>query len=403
MKKILLLILLTLLTSQTNFAQWVQQTSGTIGDLNSVYFVNSQTGWVCGVTGPVSTDRIAKTTDGGITWVRQNAGTFYVLNSIQFINDQTGWAAGIHGTVVKTTNAGAVWLNVFGTTSFDFNDVQFIDSQTGWVSSSQVSGIYKTTDSGLNWSYLFYQYSFRDIHFMNTNNGWGINLGLNSQIMKSTNGGVNWSNTGVPNIALLSIYFIDNFTGWTGGANDSVPERGKMLKTIDSGNNWSLINLDTNTYPRSVYFVNNFIGWFSGSSGKIFKSFNGGINWFRQNSGVTTELRDIFFIDSSNGWSVGENGVILKTTNGGGSVGINLISTEIPSEFNLYQNYPNPFNGSSKIKFEISKLGDAKIVVYDVLGREIETLVKSLLQPGTYEIIFEAKDLSSGIYFYRLV
>ena len=107
MRKLKYFVFLYLLALTMNSSsQWIQQNSGTTGDLNSVYFVNPLTGWVCGVTGPASTDRIAKTTDGGITWVRQNAGTFYVMNSIQFINDQTGWAAGIHGTVVKTTNGG---------------------------------------------------------------------------------------------------------------------------------------------------------------------------------------------------------------------------------------------------------------------------------------------------------
>jgi hypothetical protein len=83
-------------------------------------------------------------------------------------------------------------------------------------------------------------------------------------------------------------------------------------------------------------------------------------------------------------------------------VGIQPISNEIPGEYNLYQNYPNPFNPNSKIKFQISKLRDVKLSVFDILGREIVTLVNEALKPGTYEAEFSGENYPSGIYFYRL-
>jgi len=79
------------------------------------------------------------------------------------------------------------------------------------------------------------------------------------------------------------------------------------------------------------------------------------------------------------------------------------ISTLKPDKFSLHQNYPNPFNSVSKIKFEIAKLSDVNIAVYDILGKEVSSLVNEKLKPGTYETFFDGSDLSSGIYFCRLI
>jgi hypothetical protein len=71
-------------------------------------------------------------------------------------------------------------------------------------------------------------------------------------------------------------------------------------------------------------------------------------------------------------------------------------------EFKLHQNYPNPFNPSTTIKYEIKELADVELKVFDILGREITTLVHEQKSVGSYEIEFNASSLSSGIYFYRL-
>ena len=86
-----------------------------------------------------------------------------------------------------------------------------------------------------------------------------------------------------------------------------------------------------------------------------------------------------------------------------GLVGIEPISNEIPNVFKLYTNYPNPFNPVTKIKFDIAKNTNAKIQVYDILGRVVETLVNGELKAGRYEVEFDGYSLSSGVYFYKLV
>jgi hypothetical protein len=73
-----------------------------------------------------------------------------------------------------------------------------------------------------------------------------------------------------------------------------------------------------------------------------------------------------------------------------------------PTEFVLYQNYPNPFNPSTRIQYAISSTQFVKLEVYDVLGREIASLVNEEKPAGTYEVDFNAVNLASGVYIYTL-
>lgn len=77
-------------------------------------------------------------------------------------------------------------------------------------------------------------------------------------------------------------------------------------------------------------------------------------------------------------------------------------SLDVPTNFALYQNYPNPFNPSTVISYQLSINSHVSFKVYDLLGREIVTLVQEAQHPGTYEIRFDARHLSSGTYFYKL-
>jgi hypothetical protein len=73
-----------------------------------------------------------------------------------------------------------------------------------------------------------------------------------------------------------------------------------------------------------------------------------------------------------------------------------------PLSFELYQNYPNPFNPSTTIEFDIPEKTNVKLIIYDILGREVKKLIDKELDPGKYKVNFDAKDLSSGVYFYTL-
>jgi hypothetical protein len=104
--------------------------------------------------------------------------------------------------------------------------------------------------------------------------------------------------------------------------------------------------------------------------------------------------------------------VAQQLCNNGFVIGIENISSNVPKDFTLYQNYPNPFNPSTKIKFQIPlnkgggfSRGLSDVVtlkIYDILGREVATLVNEQLKPGTYEVDWDGTNYPSGVYFYKL-
>ena len=95
-----------------------------------------------------------------------------------------------------------------------------------------------------------------------------------------------------------------------------------------------------------------------------------------------------------NGWGIRLNGQTVT--------GIQNVTTEVPQRYELSQNYPNPFNPSTSIKFSIPKSGLVSLKVYDILGKEVATLVNKDLNSGSYEYTFDAAGFTSGVYFYRL-
>lgn len=88
------------------------------------------------------------------------------------------------------------------------------------------------------------------------------------------------------------------------------------------------------------------------------------------------------------------------------TIGINQLSSEVPNDFRLMQNFPNPFNPTTKIRFSISSSGKnpmVKLVVHDLIGREVALLANQRLSPGEYEAVFSKPELPSGMYSYSLV
>ena len=104
-------------------------------------------------------------------------------------------------------------------------------------------------------------------------------------------------------------------------------------------------------------------------------------------------------------WSdkrLGAPELFYRRNSTGNPVGITGTNSEIPSEFSLLQNYPNPFNPVTNIKFSIPKTGLVKLTVYDASGREAAILFNGELSAGSYNYDFDASQLASGVYFYKL-
>jgi photosystem II stability/assembly factor-like uncharacterized protein len=395
-----LLLLLTIFAISTSgFSQgWMSESGGLTTRLSDVVFVNYQTGYICGFEG-----KILKTTSSGASWFEQNVSSNSDLYGIAAYSGFGGLSAdtlfvcGEGGVILRTLNGGQNWTNLPSGTS---SDLMSIYSITGL--------------SGVN----------------------VVACGENGVIRISTNGGSTWSaGSSMPNQTLNSIIFINPLSGFTVGNNGTLAysanegqfgvrptpntddlfdittisnsfdlyistEAGNVINTTNLGTSWNILNTGVNTPLYTIDQLGSKL-WTAGANGNIRYSTNNGANWTGQNSGTSFALRSLFMLDSVTGWVVGDNGVILSTQNGGW-VGITQSNSEIPERFSLSQNYPNPFNPSTKIQFDVPKSSYVKLAVYDMLGREVSSLVNQQLQAGTYEYEFNAATLNSGIYFYKI-
>jgi len=95
-------------------------------------------------------------------------------------------------------------------------------------------------------------------------------------------------------------------------------------------------------------------------------------------------------------------GAIINGKNYGTIVGVKNYKSSLPNKVSLSNNYPNPFNPATTINYQIPKASNVQIKVYDVLGKEVAELVNEKKEPGRYNVQFDASNLPSGLYFYRM-
>jgi len=81
---------------------------------------------------------------------------------------------------------------------------------------------------------------------------------------------------------------------------------------------------------------------------------------------------------------------------------VEQVTEQLPQEFRLDQNYPNPFNPTTTIRFALPRPSSVKLTLFDILGREVAILVDEKFQPGEYNVVLDAKSLTSGVYVYRI-
>jgi len=226
-------------------------------------------------------------------------------------------------------------------------------------------------------------------------------------ILETTDGGANWVSQVIPITSLNSFNFVNTQIGWAVASSNGSKN---ILKTTDGGENWIPCAMTPSGYNFSVQFINEMTGWISGfdhlsRTSVIIKTLDGGYTWIEQKSPCKNEgeLSNIFFLDENTGWVIG--GGILKTANGGGVVSVKdpySSNSSMPQQMQLFQNYPNPFNPSTTIEFVVEKFSYTSLRIYDILGREVATLVDGIKEPGRYSVAFEGSKLSSGIYFVRM-
>ncbi len=382
------------------YTQWVQQVSGTARDFLGLDMLDANTGYVCGD----QVGSILKTTNSGVNWILYDEPTNDQYNGISFINAFTGLAVGPPGLVLRTSNGGINW-SIISRPGGDKGPVQFVTLTTAY---SAGDDIVKSIDGGLSWSIILLGTlsQYQGLYFIDENTGTVV--GRPGLIRTTTNGGASWIQRTMHlpvqfgDSTLFDVMYVNSLTGYACGNN------GIVMKTTNGGVNWAYKPTGTLNSLKGVYFTDANTGTVVGFP-VIWRTTNGGDNWINQSllSPLNVPLWGVDFVNQQTGWVIGFNGLIVKTINGG-FTWIQPISSEISQNFKLDQNYPNPFNPTTKIKFDIplsrgvSEGQGVLLTIYDVLGREVAILVNEQLQPGTYEVEWNAANYSSGIYFYKI-
>jgi photosystem II stability/assembly factor-like uncharacterized protein len=376
---------------------WNNISHGNRNWLFDIYFIDLNTGIAAG------DGLILRTTNSGLNWNIVFSDNVRNFRSIFFIDNNTGFAAG-NNWIFKTNNGGANWSWQNTNLADNFYSIFFINQNTGYLAGDS-GRVLITTDQGISWS-LFVRFNANylfNVYFYNSQTGFV--LGELGKIYKTSNAGFNWVQQSVQTTNyLFSIQMLNELTGYIAGGTG--PGSSVLRKTTDGGNNWTLQNSPLNDGLRDIYFFNVNEGIAVGDKG-IIKTTNGGNNWIELNPLHSGFIGSIYFLNSNTGYIAGANGAILKTTDGGGLyLSINSENFYQPYSHSLYQNYPNPFNPVTKIRFDIpvgnGRDRSVRVIVYDLLGRVVATLVNQLLKPGTYEVEFNGSSFASGIYFYKL-
>ena len=190
MKNIFVVILVLIFFSRGN-PQWVSLNSGTSQNLNTVYFIDTQTGYAAGVSGA-----LIKTTNSGTNWTSLNTSTSVELRSVYFFNSLTGLVCGYNGTILKTTNGGINWNVLISGTTNHLLGLSFYNNTAGICSGHSGTTLY-TTNSGNNWNVGLpqgYMVSFYSAFMVNASTGYcvGVNTIFSPLVAKTVNGGVNW-------------------------------------------------------------------------------------------------------------------------------------------------------------------------------------------------------------------
>ncbi len=413
---IFVLLFLGAITSNISYSQyWNEDTSGVNVQLNSVVCFNTSRAWCCGNNGTVLKIRPVYLTSGR-RWTNVSGnGIPSNVNLISItcpMNDTsialtTGTLAGT-SYIYRTSNAGASWQQVFQQVNGHINAIWFTQNSATSVvvQGNPVGGrwsLFKSSNGGVTWDstgmYLPQNgsetgwsnsaYCYNYYYWFGTNN---------SRIYNSTNSGINWVvQSTAPEVNSLTIT-ANTGSGYvfSGGST--------FMKSTNFGNNWSqTASLGTGNFGGFGNWGNYW--WYVRSDNKIYLTSNNGSSWSVQYTAPSGVYTNLFLTNL---------GMIMYAVRSDGGiskyliiVGIHPISSEVPEKFSLYQNYPNPFNPQTKIKFDVPsnvkrETSNVKLIIYDLLGREVTTLVNEELKPGIYEADWDGSNYSSGVYYYKI-
>ncbi len=392
---VLALILNSALLIQNSQAQWTSINMGTGFNMNLYSFVTLGNNLFAGTS-----DGVFRSSNNGLNWAQVG------------LNNQTAYSLKLKGDTIfagsygffMSTNSGATWTQP-SVLARAVNSIAV--SGTTLFAGTSNNGIYSSTNTGASWTQIgLIGKTVNSFAVLGNNIFAGIQ---DSGVYLSTNNGTNWTKTALNNRTVYCFAIIGT-TIFAGTLNYGV------YSTANNGTNWTQTSLNNNAV-RS--FTVNGSNLFAGvGNGGVYFTSNNGTTWLIKNQGFGASLPSIYSLIILNSYIFGgSNGEFVYRRSYSEIISIKNISTEIPSAYSLSQNYPNPFNPTTKIRFDIPNgipslegyvrpggrgVGMVTLKVFDIMGREVATLVNEQLAPGTYETTFDGSNLSSGTYFYKL-
>lgn len=201
------------------------------------------------------------------------------------------------------------WIQQQSNTGNDLNGINFLDPNTGYAVGYNGS-ILKTTNGGTNWTFnTLNNYGYRQVVFPQADSG--LVFGLPGICYKTTDRGQTWFLTFISLADTYTYaYFINEYTGWV------LSNNGRVYKTENGGYNWAFEPASTNAMLYSCSFINENTGWVCGGFGMVSKTVNGGDIFINMPAGVSNDLYGITFVNGNTGWVCGSGGLIMKSTNG---------------------------------------------------------------------------------------
>ena len=258
--------------------------------------------------------------------------------------------------------------------------------------------MYKSIDNGENWSQIISKPAINRISIDKDRGKIYAAEGQNIVSLSSDNG-VTWQDVGDDStLGLIETLYTSPYDGTLYAGTHS-----KGIYYFDSSK-WVKIPFFENSEYNAIMgiVIDTLKNIYVGTATKgIYKTIDLGKTWQEVNYGISQFIRT-FAVNKNMKIFVGSSsdGVFKKLDV---VTGVKELRSQIPVKFYLSQNYPNPFNPSTVISYQLSALSKISIKVYDVLGREITTLVNQEQHAGNYIVNFDASKLSSGVYFYRIV